>query len=112
MADTSKLDVPFAFGVVGSLPRPQAVKDMLPPDPGPESADAARSKEMNAAVSYAIALQETAGLDLISDRLSESAVDWNKRLSSRYAYSLPAFSWSCRFLSWHGFRSFDGQNIK
>lgn len=31
MADTSKLDVPVASGVVGSLPRSRAVKDMLPP---------------------------------------------------------------------------------
>ena len=61
------LDVPFAAGVVGSLPRPQAVKDMLPDIPGEESAQAARSPQMDAAVRYAIALQETAGLDLVSD---------------------------------------------
>jgi 5-methyltetrahydropteroyltriglutamate--homocysteine methyltransferase len=60
-------DIPFAAGVVGSLPRPQTVVDMLPDDPGQESADAARSPLMDAAVSYAIALQETAGLDLVSD---------------------------------------------
>ena len=60
-------DPPFAAGVVGSLPRPQAVVDMLPDDPGEESADAARSRQVNAAVSYAIALQETAGLDQVSD---------------------------------------------
>ena len=60
-------DVPFAAGVVGSLPRPQTVVDMLPDDPGQESADAARSPQMDAAVGYAIALQETAGLDLVSD---------------------------------------------
>ena len=40
---------------------------MLPDDPGQESADAARSPQMDAAVSYAIALQEAAGLDLVSD---------------------------------------------
>jgi len=57
----------FAAGHVGSLPRPQAVQDMLPEHPGEESADAARSKQMDAAVRYAIALQETAGLDLVSD---------------------------------------------
>ena len=61
------LDIPFASGVVGSLPRPQPVQDMLPDQPGEESADAARSPRMDAAVGYAIALQETAGLDLISD---------------------------------------------
>ena len=32
---------PFASGVVGSLPRPLMVKDMLPETPGPESAEAA-----------------------------------------------------------------------
>ena len=62
-----RLEVPFAAGVVGSLPRPGAVKDMLPSDPGMESAEASRSPRMDAAVRYAIALQETAGLDLVSD---------------------------------------------
>ena len=61
------LNRPFAAGHVGSLPRPQAVRDMLPEHPGPESVDAARSKQMDAAVGYAVALQETAGLDLVSD---------------------------------------------
>ena len=58
---------PFASGVVGSLPRPLMVKDMLPATPGPESAEAARSPQMDAAVRYAIAVQEQAGLDLVSD---------------------------------------------
>ena len=43
------------------------VKDMLPATPGPESAEAARSPQMDAAVCYAIAVQEQAGLDLVSD---------------------------------------------
>ena len=30
-------DIPFAAGVVGSLPRPQYVIDMLPDIPGQES---------------------------------------------------------------------------
>ena len=42
-------EVPFAAGVVGSLPRPRAVIDMLPDTPGAESADAARSPRMDAA---------------------------------------------------------------
>jgi len=67
MSATNQKDIPFASGVVGSLPRPQAVIDMLPSDPGEESADTSRSAQVNAAVSYAIALQETAGLDQISD---------------------------------------------
>jgi 5-methyltetrahydropteroyltriglutamate--homocysteine methyltransferase len=40
---------------------------MLPATPGAQSAAAARSPQMDAAVRYAIALQETAGLDLVSD---------------------------------------------
>ena len=59
--------VPFASGVVGSLPRPIMVQDMLPDVPGPESAKAAASPRMDAAVRYAIAIQEQAGLDLVSD---------------------------------------------
>ena len=61
------VETPFAAGVVGSLPRPLMVKEMLPAVPGPESAAAARSPQMDAAVRYAIAVQELAGLDLISD---------------------------------------------
>ena len=57
----------FPSGVVGSLPRPLMVKEMLPAVPGPESAEAARSPQMDAAVRYAIAVQEQAGLDLVSD---------------------------------------------
>ncbi len=57
----------FAAGVVGSLPRPPAVKNMLPDTPGAQSSAAAWSTGMDAAVRYAIALQETAGLDLVSD---------------------------------------------
>ena len=57
----------FASGVVGSLPRPMMVREMLPQTPGPASAEAARSKQMDAAVHYAIAMQELAGLDLVSD---------------------------------------------
>ncbi len=64
---TKKLGVPFAAGVVGSLTRPQMVRDMLPSAPGPESVEASRTPAMDAAVGYAISLQETAGLDLISD---------------------------------------------
>ena len=67
MSEKVSGDISFAAGVVGSLPRPKAVIDMLPSIPGEESADAARSPQMDAAVRYAVALQETAGLDLVSD---------------------------------------------
>lgn len=60
-------EVPFAAGVVGSLPRPNAIIDLLPDAPGEESAEAARTPQMDAAVRYAISLQETAGLDIVSD---------------------------------------------
>ena len=58
---------PFPAGVVGSLPRPLMVKELLPELPGPGSAAAARSAQMDAAVRYAIAVQEMAGIDLVSD---------------------------------------------
>ncbi len=67
MISSRFVDTPFAAGVVGSLPRPPAVRDMLPDTPGAESSAAARSPRMDAAVRYAISLQETAGLDLVSD---------------------------------------------
>ena len=57
----------FPAGVVGSLPRPLMVKELLPDLPGPESVAAAHSDQMDAAVRYAIAVQEMAGIDLVSD---------------------------------------------
>ena len=59
--------IPFPAGVVGSLPRPLMVKELLPDLPGPGSVAAAHSAQMDAAVRYAIAVQETAGIDLVSD---------------------------------------------
>ncbi len=64
---SKKLDVTFVAGVVGSLPRTAPVRDMLPSAPGPASAEAARTSRMDAAVGYAIALQESSGIDLVSD---------------------------------------------
>ena len=57
----------FPSSVVGSLPRPRMVLDMLPDIPSPESAEAARSPAMDTAVRYAISMQELAGLDVVSD---------------------------------------------
>ena len=62
-----RLNIPFSAGIVGSLPRPETVKDILSKTTGAESADSARSRQMDAAVRYAITLQETAGLDVVSD---------------------------------------------
>ncbi len=64
---SSYAKIPFAAGVVGSLPRPEHVKNMLPDIPGAESVIAAGSLAMDTAVRYAINMQEMAGLDLVSD---------------------------------------------
>lgn len=53
----------FPASVVGSMPRPAFVRDLLarPPD------DPERAAHMDAAVHYVIALQEVAGIDVVSD---------------------------------------------
>lgn len=53
----------FAASVVGSMPRPQFVRDLLRA-PGD---DRAQSGRLDAAVAYVIAMQEAAGLDVVSD---------------------------------------------
>ncbi len=62
-----KRDMPlFPAGVVGSMPRSRFVRDLL----GPETADAdpeATSRWMDAAVDHVVALQEAAGMDIVSD---------------------------------------------
>jgi len=61
----------FPAAVVGSLPRPQFVRDVL------EQQDTLSAEEyqkrMDAAVTFAIAMQESAGLDVISDG------EWRRR---------------------------------
>ena len=55
----------FSTSVVGSLPRPAFVLDLInnrPPLP-PERYE----REMQAAVRYAVAMQEHAGLDVVTD---------------------------------------------
>ena len=56
----------FPASVVGSMPRSQYVRDLLDPDKAPDD-PAVFDKRMNAAVDYIVALQEAAGLDVISD---------------------------------------------
>lgn len=56
----------FAAGVVGSMPRTQFVRDLLDPALAPKD-PAVLEKRMNAAVDYILALQEAAGLDIVSD---------------------------------------------
>ena len=56
----------FPASVVGSMPRSQFVRDLLDPDRAPEDS-AVLEKQLDAAVDYVVALQEMAGLDVISD---------------------------------------------
>jgi 5-methyltetrahydropteroyltriglutamate--homocysteine methyltransferase len=64
---------PFAAGVVGSLPRPQFLRDLLDPRSEGQVPEAVYEKRLDAATQYAIAMQEAAGLDLISDG------EWRRR---------------------------------
>ena len=56
----------FSAGVVGSMPRPQFVRDLLDPEKEPSDPEVF-AKRMDAAVDYIVALQEAAGLDIVSD---------------------------------------------
>ncbi len=56
----------FSAGVVGSMPRSQFVRDLLDPEKAPSDPEAF-SRRMDAAVDYIVALQEAAGLDIVSD---------------------------------------------
>jgi len=58
-------DVLFPTSVIGSLPRPRFVKDLIADD-SPISEDEYR-RWMGAAIHTAVAMQETAGLDVVSD---------------------------------------------
>lgn len=55
----------FPTSVVGSLPRPAFVLDLI--NGRPELSKAEYERRMNAAVQYAVAMQEHAGLDVITD---------------------------------------------
>jgi len=58
-------DVLFPTSVIGSLPRPQFVKDLIADD-SPIAGDEYR-RLMGDAIRAAVALQETAGLDVVTD---------------------------------------------
>jgi len=64
MSTTITYGTLFPTGVVGSLPRSAFVRDLI-------SAETSRSDRtetsLNAAVSYAVSLQEAAGLDIVTD---------------------------------------------
>src|ERR671913_911179 len=54
----------FPASVVGSIPRPQFVLDLINDDAiSPEDYD----RRMEAAVRYVVAMQENAGLDVVTD---------------------------------------------
>lgn len=59
----------FPASVVGSLPRPQHVRELI----AKPSWDAADARAMDAAVRYAVSLQEAAGLDVVTDG------EWRRR---------------------------------
>lgn len=58
----------FPASVVGSMPRPQFVRDLLESEDSPET-----RRLMDAAVRYVVAMQEKAGLDVVTDG------EWRRR---------------------------------
>jgi 5-methyltetrahydropteroyltriglutamate--homocysteine methyltransferase len=61
----------FPASVVGSLPRPHFVRDLLDAEAG--MAPEAYNARMNAAIRFAVAMQEHAGLDVVTDG------EWRRR---------------------------------
>ena len=61
----------FPTSVVGSLPRPALVLDLV--NERPPISPARYEQEMEAAVRYAVAMQEHAGLDVLTDG------EWRRR---------------------------------
>jgi 5-methyltetrahydropteroyltriglutamate--homocysteine methyltransferase len=59
------MDVLFPTSVIGSLPRPRFVKDLI--DDDSPIADDEYRRLMGEAIRAAVALQETAGLDVVTD---------------------------------------------
>jgi 5-methyltetrahydropteroyltriglutamate--homocysteine methyltransferase len=57
----------FPTTVVGSMPRPQYVKDLLAAGSRTGDHDAAWQRRMDDAVRYVIGMQEQAGIDIVSD---------------------------------------------
>jgi 5-methyltetrahydropteroyltriglutamate--homocysteine methyltransferase len=57
----------FPTTVVGSMPRPQFVRDLLTPEVRAEFGAEEVNRRLDGAVASVIALQETAGIDIISD---------------------------------------------
>src|SRR5215217_2801412 len=62
---TNDYGILFPTSVVGSMPRPDFVRDLIAADA--QISDADYDKRMEAAVRYVVALQENAGLDILTD---------------------------------------------
>ena len=63
----------FPTGVVGSMPRPQFLRDLLDPRAEGHTPSDVYARRLDAATQYIIAMQEASGLDLISDG------EWRRR---------------------------------
>ena len=70
MPDSCEKGVLFPTSVVGSMPRPQFVRDLLDDESSPQTLV---NQRMDAAVRYIVALQESAGLDVVTDG------EWRRR---------------------------------
>jgi len=57
----------FPATVVGSMPRPQFVRDLLRPETRQALGDEELTRRLDAAVAFVVAMQEAAGVDIISD---------------------------------------------
>src|SRR5438046_8618955 len=57
----------FPTTVVGSMPRPQFVRDLLRPETREAVGESEFARRLDAAVAYVVAMQEAAGIDVISD---------------------------------------------
>src|SRR6266581_3981399 len=57
----------FPTTVVGSMPRPQFVRDLLRPETRKALGESEFTRRLDAAVGYVVAMQEAAGIDIISD---------------------------------------------
>ncbi len=60
-------DILFPTTVVGSMPRSQFVKDLLDSEQNKTPSQDGFKRQMDASVEYIIAMQESAGIDIISD---------------------------------------------
>src|SRR5262245_27882482 len=57
----------FPTTVVGSIPRPQFVRDLLRPETQQRLGETEFTRRLDTAVAYVVAMQEAAGIDIISD---------------------------------------------